>query len=376
MTGFILKGNDKMDTRINVTKTTLPDFDDYIEEIRDIWDTHWVTNMGPKHNKLCDMLKEKLEVDNIELIVNGHMSLELAIQSLDLKGEVITTPFTFASTTHAIVRNGLKPVFCDIKHSDYTIDEDQIESLITDKTSAILPVHVYGNICNDEKIQKIADKYNLKVIYDAAHAFGEKKCGKCIAAYGDASCFSFHATKVFNTIEGGAISYRNPAMGKKIYQLKNFGIEGPENVEGVGANAKMNEFCAAMGICNLKRLDKDIESRKKVVERYIECLSEFKSLRVNKYSDDIEANYAYMPVEFENEAVRNHVFAALSEENIYTRKYFYPIVSEFGCYKNMYDSNKTPVAKSVSEKILCLPLYAGLDFKVIDEIYAKLKQIL
>ena len=244
--------------RINVTRSSMPPYEEYIEAIRPLWDTHWITNMGRYHMELENQLKRYLGVPEISLMVNGHMSLELAIQMMEFQkegGEVITTPYSFISTTHAIVRNGLKPVFCDIKWSDATIDEDKIEELITDKTVAILPVHVYGNICNVEKIQEIADKYNLKVIYDAAHAFGIKYKNKGIGNWGDASIFSFHATKVFNTIEGGAVTFQERKYYKKLYNLKNFGIHDEEIVVDIGANAKMNEFCAIMGLCNLRHID-------------------------------------------------------------------------------------------------------------------------
>ena len=253
---------------ILVTHSSMPEFDEYIEEIKDIWESHWLTNMGSKHKRLQSELKDYLGVENIDLLTNGHMALELTMQAMGLTGEVITTPFTFASTTHAIVRNGLTPVFCDINAEDFTIDVNKIESLITERTSAIVPVHVYGNICDVDVIQKIADKYNLKVIYDAAHTFGEKYNGQGIGSFGDASCFSFHATKVFNTIEGGAVCFKDKTLGEEIYNLKNFGIRGPETVSGIGANAKMNEFCAAMGLCNLKHIDDEIAKRKVVVDRY------------------------------------------------------------------------------------------------------------
>ena len=206
--------------RINVTRSLMPSLEEYVEEISSMWETHWLTNMGEKHQRLEKQLKEYLDVPNITLMSNGHMALELALQSFNLTGEVITTPFTFASTTHAIVRNNLQPVFCDIKEDDFTIDVEKIESLITDKTSAILPVHVYGNICQVDEIQRIADKYGLKVIYDAAHTFGETWKGKGIGTFGDASTFSFHATKVFNTIEGGAVCYHDEEIGAKLYKLK------------------------------------------------------------------------------------------------------------------------------------------------------------
>ncbi len=256
--------------KILVTQSSMPDLDDYINEIKDIWDTRWLTNMGSKHQRLQAQLKDYLDVNNIDLLTNGHMAIELTIQAMGLTGEVITTPFTFASTTHAIVRNGLTPVFCDINPDDYTIDVTKLESLITEKTSAIIPVHVYGNICNVEEIDKIAKKHNLKVIYDAAHTFGVKYKGKGIGCFGDASCFSFHATKVFNTIEGGAVCFKDEAFLDEIYNLKNFGIRDPETVSGISANAKMNEFRAAMGLCNLKNIDTEIAKRKAVVERYRE----------------------------------------------------------------------------------------------------------
>ena len=209
-----------------------------------------------------------MDVKNIELFTNGHMALELTLQAMNLHGEVITTPFTFASTTHAIVRNGLQPVFCDIDPISMTLDTEKLENLITDRTCAIMPVHVYGNVCNIEEIERIAHKYELKVIYDAAHTFGETYKDKGVGSYGDASCFSFHATKVFNTIEGGAVCFKEKYLGDILYKLKNFGIHGPEAVDAVGANTKMNEFCAAMGICNLRHVDEEIAKRKKVAERY------------------------------------------------------------------------------------------------------------
>ena len=220
-----------MDDKILVTKSFMPPIEEYINEIRDIWDTHIMTNMGAKHKALENRLIDYLGVENISLMVNGHLALELVIQALGLTGEVITKPFTFASTTHAIVRNGLKPVFCDIDPITYTIDVKKIESLITEKTSAIIPVHVYGNICDVEKIEEIARKHNLKVIYDAAHAFGETYKGMGVGNFGDASMFSFHATKVFNSIEGGAITFQNEKIGEDLYRLKNFGIRGPERVD-------------------------------------------------------------------------------------------------------------------------------------------------
>lgn len=357
--------------KIFVTKSSMPSFDDYINEIRDIWDTHWLTNMGSKHKRLQAELKEYLGVENIDLLTNGHMALELSIQALGLTGEVITTPFTFASTTHAIVRNNLTPVFCDINTDDYTIDVDKIEPLITEKTSAIMPVHVYGNICDVEAIQRLADKYKLKVIYDAAHTFGVTYKGKGIGSFGDVSCFSFHATKVFNTIEGGAVCFRDKAFGEEIYNLKNFGIRGPEEVVGVGANAKMNEFCAAMGLCNLRNVDSEIAKRKRIVERYREHLGSVNGIKLCKNQDGVVPNYAYFPVVFDENLFgksRDEISDKLAAEGIFSRKYFYPLTNAFDCYKDKFNAADTPKALEISKRVLTLPLYADLSLEDVDRI--------
>lgn len=360
-----------MGENILVTRSSMPPFEEYIDEIRELWESHWLTNMGVKHQKLQDELKDYLGVSHIDLFTNGHMAIELALQALNLQGEVITTPFTFASTTHAIVRNGLEPVFCDINPSDFTIDVTNLERLITDKTSAILPVHVYGNICNVEEIQRIADKYGLKVIYDAAHTFGERYKGQGIGSFGDVSCFSFHATKVFNTIEGGAACFKDEEFGLELYRLKNFGIRGPEIVDGVGANAKMNEFCAAMGLCNLRHVKEEIQKRKAVVERYKEHLDGVDGIQLNPHQDGVETNYAYFPVVFDEKtfgASRNEVFEKLVQNGISARKYFYPLTNTFDCFHGKYDVNQTPVALHISKRVLTLPLYADLALEDVDRI--------
>lgn len=360
-----------MKTVINVTRSSMPPFEEYTEEIKDIWQSHWLTNMGVKHQKLQTELKEYLDVENIDLLTNGHMALELSLQALNLQGEVITTPFTFASTTHAIVRNGLKPVFCDINPIDFTIDVNTIESLITDKTCAIMPVHVYGNICNVEVIEQLAQKYELKVIYDAAHTFGVKYKGKGVGSFGDVSCFSFHATKVFNTIEGGAACFKDKDFGLDLYRLKNFGIRGPEKVDAVGANAKMNEFCAAMGLCNLKHVDEEIAKRKVVADRYRELLDDVEGLQLNPVQKDVQANYAYFPVVFDEKifgSSRNEVFLKLQQEGIVARKYFYPLTNTFECFHGEYNPKETPVALHVSKRVLTLPLYADLPLADVDRI--------
>lgn len=356
----------------------MPPIEEFVEEIKDIWDSHILTNMGTKHKELEKRLSEYLHVKNISLMVNGHMALELAIQAMNLSGEVITTPFTFASTTHAIVRNGLIPVFCDIDAETYTMDADKIENLITDKTSAIIPVHVYGNICAIEKIEKIAKRHGLKVIYDAAHAFGEEYNHVGIGNFGDASIFSFHATKVFNTIEGGAVCFNDEEYGLDLYRLKNFGIRSPEKVDCIGANAKMNEFQAAMGLCNLCYIDSEIIKRKKVYEYYMEKLGDIPGIQLINEQNGVKSNYAYFPVIFhENEygATRNEVYEALAEKKIFSRKYFFPLTSTYDCYHGKFDVNMTPIALYISKRVLTLPIYADLDYSIVNEICNILKEI-
>ena len=353
-----------------VTRSSMPELDEYIEEIRPIWDTHWLTNMGTKHNELTARLQEYLGVPYVSLVVNGHMALENAIRALKLEGEVITTPFTFASTTHAIVRSGLVPVFCDIDPGDYTIDVNKIEELITEKTSAIMPVHVYGNICGVEAIQSIAEKHALKVIYDAAHAFGETLNGTGIGNFGDISCYSFHATKVFNTIEGGAVVFKDKSLVDTLHYLRDFGIYDEERIVEVGTNAKMNEFCAAMGLCNLRHLDSEIAKRKAVNDRYFERLEGVKGIRLNKGRTDVKSNYAYFPVVVDEGfgKTRDELQRLLAENGIYSRKYFYPLISDFDCYRDKYDSRLTPVALDISKKVLTLPMFADLAPEEVDRI--------
>ena len=349
----------------------MPTYEEYCEEIKDLWDSHWLTNMGEKHQKLQKQLINYLGVENVELMVNGHMSLELIIQAMGLKGEIITTPFTFASTTHAIVRNGCEPVFCDINPIDFTLDVSKIESLITDRTCAIMPVHVYGNVCNVEEIERIANKYGLKVIYDAAHTFGVRYKGKGIATYGDASCFSFHATKVYNTIEGGAVCFQEPELGQKLCRLRDFGIRDAEVVDGIGSNAKMNEFAAAMGLCNLRHIDTEIDKRARIVKRYRERLDGVDGIQLSPIQNDVKPNYAYFPVIFNERtfgASRNEVANALNLQGINARKYFYPITNSFECFHGKYDTSKTPVALNISLRVLTLPLYADLSLEEVDSI--------
>ncbi len=355
---------------ILVTRSSMPDLDEYIDEIRELWDSHWLTNMGVKHKELEAKLKEYLRVSNLQLFANGHLALEMLLQAEELSGEVITTPFTFASTTHAIVRNGLKPVFCDIREDDYTIDADKIEALITDKTTAIVPVHVYGNICEVEKLQDIAARHGLKLIYDAAHCFGETYKDEGVGSFGDASIFSFHATKVYNTIEGGAVCYRTPELFEKLYLVKNFGIVN-EHVWLPGGNAKMNEFAAAMGLCNLRHVEQEIEKRKTVFYRYMDNLKDAVGIKLPIEKEGVKRNYAYFPIVIDPEVFgedRDRVFDRLAAGGIHARKYFYPITNAFECYRDVFDPQSTPIALRISERVLTLPMYADLELCDVDYI--------
>lgn len=360
----------------------MPSYEEYIEAIKPLWDTHMLTNMGQYHRELENQMREFLDVPFVSLMVNGHMSLELTLQSFGFPegSEVITTPFTFISTTHAIVRNRLEPVFCDIKPEDGTIDESKIEDLITEKTVAIMPVHVYGNICNYEKIEEIAYNYGLKVIYDAAHAFGEKLIINStsgqkqelvgVGNLGDASIFSFHATKVFNTIEGGAAVFSDPNLYQKLYNLKNFGIRGEERVVEVGANAKMNEFCAIMGLCNLKHIDAAIESRKQCAKRYDDALRSVPGISFLDQRKDATSNFAYYPIILEDDypITRDMLYTKLREYDIYTRKYFHPVTSDQSCFKNKYKNCSLDMARGLSQKVLVLPIYEDMPTESQDMI--------
>jgi len=355
---------------IYVTKSSMPSFEEYCAEIRPIWESHILTNNGPLHHQLEQELKRYLDVRHVTLFVNGHNALECIFETFGLEGEVITTPFTFASTTHAIVRRGLTPVMCDVKPDNYTLDPEQVEKLITPKTSAIVPVHVYGNLCDNEALQEIADRHGLRLIYDAAHAFGVRKDGVSIAGWGDASMLSFHATKVFNTIEGGAVCLNGHGVKELLTQWRNFGITSPDTVEYVGGNAKMNEFAAAMGLCNLRHVDEEIAKRRLVFERYMERLEGTAGISLPRAQPGVTRNYAYLPVLFNKGfgATRDEVFAALGKNGIHARKYFYPLVSDYECYAGRWDSSETPVAAEAARKVLTLPLYAELSLEEVDRI--------
>ena len=369
-----------MKEKIMVTRPFLPDrkvFDRYVDEI---WQNKWLTNQGPLHERFSQQLKEYLGVENITPTVNGHIALEVALRGLRIHGEVITTPFTFASTTHSIALCGLTPVFCDIRESDMTLDPDKIENLITDKTEAILPVHVYGHPCQTELLEKIAIKHNLKILYDAAHAFGVKKNGECLALAGDASIFSFHATKLFNSIEGGAIVFKDQRYKKNFDMFKNFGIANEESVPFIGGNGKMNEFQAAMGLANLEYMPEIIQHRKEYTLHYRERLARIQGIRFFMPDEncDVEYNYAYFPVLIDEDARmnRNEIYDELKKADIYARKYFFPLVSDCACYRNIPSAKNLPVASRIAQQVMTLPLYADLGHENVDYICDQLETLL
>lgn len=359
--GSVLLENIGFDEPIFVTRPLLPPIEEYEQQLKRIWENKWLTNNGPIERDLQQKLIEYLGIENIQLFANGHSALELAIKALGLKGEVITTPFTFASTTQAIINNGLTPVFADVSEEYYNLDPNCIEDLITDKTEAIIPVHVFGNPCEVKKIEKIAKNNDLKVIYDAAHAFGVSINGNSIVNYGDISMFSFHATKVFNTIEGGALVFNDDELNYKLKSLKNFGIT-PDNEEVMflGQNAKMNEFEAAMGLINLNHVDEAIQERKLIYETYLDSLSSLEEdgkLKMLRPNSNVDYNYAYFTIKLNTAQERDYLFSQLPKYNIFSKKYFYPPCNEFPAY----DFNKnTPIAHEISNTILSIPIYVGL----------------
>lgn len=356
---------------IQVTRSSLPDFQEYCDEIKSIWDTRWLTNNGPKYQKLAESLKKYLKVQNIQMFSNGHMALELAIKALGLTGQIITTPFTFASTTQAIVNCGLTPVFCDVEEKYYTMDPEKIEALITPETSAIIPVHVYGNICDYKAIEKIAEKHNLKVIYDAAHAFGIQVDSMGAGSLGDITMFSFHATKTFNTVEGGCLTFPDEKLNKELSALRQFGMYGKEDAEIIGTNAKLTEFHAAMGICNLRNIDEYIADRENCFKRYRERLGNIEGIVLPPVQRYVKSNYSYFPVLFDKKAFglnRDEVSAALEQHNIFARKYFYPLTSDFSAIKERFTVQPTPIASRIAGRVLTLPLYSDLTAEEVDRI--------
>ena len=363
-----------MDKKIFVTQPLLPNIKDFEKHVKDIWESKWLANMGAKHNELETKLKDVLKVPNVSLFNNGTIALLTALKAMNLPygSEVITTPFTFAATPHCIVWNNCKPVFCDIEPNTMTIDADKIESLITPNTSAILGVHVYGFPCDVEKIDIIAKKYNLKVIYDAAHAFSTEINGKGIGTFGDITMFSFHATKLFNTIEGGCLTYNDETLKKKIYNLRNFGIQSEEIVEDVGINGKMNEFQASMGLENLKIFREEQNKRQILKSIYDKNLSAVRGIRLPQIPNYATNSYQYYPIVIENDypISRDELYDKFKTLNIFTRKYFYPACHDYECYKNdlAVKLADLSVVDDIKNKVLCLPYYGNLEDSIANQI--------
>lgn len=359
---------------IYVTQPSLPNLDDFGVLLADIWNRKILTNNGYYHNLLEQKLAEYLGVKYVSLFSNGTLALMVALKYLKIEGEVITTPYSFVATSHSILWNGCSPVFCDVEEGGFNIDSDKIESLITDKTTAILPVHVYGIPCNHSKIDKIAKKYNLKVIYDAAHAFGVKENGDSVLNFGDLSILSFHATKVFNTIEGGAIISHDIDTKLRIDKLKNFGIVDEQTVEECGINAKMNEIQSAFGLLQLKTIDDSIAKRKLLFDKYVNIFKDINGISILNISSNLEYNYSYFPIlvdETEYGLGRDQLYNKLKEINVFSRKYFYPLISDFDTYKD-YRTSELMNAKLVSNNVLCLPLYDSMTAKDFDVIVGEI----
>lgn len=362
-----------MEKSIKVTQSSMPPFEEYCAEIQSLWDSRWLTNMGEKHRQLEAALRQYLGAARIKLFTNGHLALETALAAFGFPAgsEVITTPFTFASTTQAIVRAGLIPVFCDVEPETWTLDPQKLEPLITEKTAAVLPVHVYGNFCDVDGIKQVAGRYKLKVIYDAAHTFGANYYGSSAAAFGDAAMFSFHATKVFHTIEGGAVCFSDIALAEPLECLKNFGQDSSGDCPYIGGNAKMSEFQAAMGLCSLRHLEGELAKRKTAAERYWKLLGGVEGIRFMKLRPGVTPNYAYFPILFDGVRFnRDEICERLKGRGIMARKYFYPLTSCFTCCQRLFSTGAelTPVAAGVAENVLTLPLYAGLSVDEVDQI--------
>jgi dTDP-4-amino-4,6-dideoxygalactose transaminase len=359
--------------RINVTQPSLPPLEEFIPYLEEIWESKLITNNAKFHQEFEKQLADYLRVKYVSLFVNGTLALITALQELRISGEVITTPYSFVATTHALWWNGIKPVFVDIEPEYCNLNPEKIEAAITTKTTAILPVHIYGNPCNVEKIQEIADIYGLKVIYDAAHAFGVKKDGNSILNFGDLSVLSFHATKTFNTIEGGAIVCHDEKTKQRIDYLKNFGFADEVTVVAPGINAKMNELQAAFGLLQLKTFDKQINKRKEIVNVYRKLLKDIKGISFLDDIDNVKHNYAYFPIFIDIAKYgksRNELYFYLKEQNIYGRRYFYPLISQFPTYRGLESAKpeNLPVAVSIAEKVLCLPIYSKISIAIVETI--------
>jgi dTDP-4-amino-4,6-dideoxygalactose transaminase len=363
---------------IYVTRPLCPPLPAIISKLEEVWASRTLTNMGTQHNLLGEKLKKLLHVPNLSLFNNGTIALTTACHSLELSGEVITTPFTFAATPHVLMWSNIKPVFCDIDHETMNIDAEKIESMITPQTTAILPVHVFGTPCDVDKIQEVADRHGLRVIYDAAHAFGVKIDGVGIGNYGDISMLSFHATKLFHTVEGGALLYKDNNLQTKINLMKNFGIKNEEEVIMTGTNGKMNELQAAVGLVVLDYVELERAKRKKLIQIYKECLKDIEGISFLPDLPNVQSNYQYMVIRI-NKALfgrsRDDVYDEFKRYNVFTRKYFYPLCSDYSCYKHFPSSaaSNLPVANRVVKEVLSLPLYGDLSEADVQKISALLK---
>lgn len=360
------------DQPIYVTRPFLPPLEQFCEGLKEIWDNRWLTNDGPIVRRFTRQLSNFFQTDNICLFNNGTLALQLALAGMNISGEVITTPFTFVATTHALFWNKIRPVFVDIEPQYYTLDPERVEAAITPWTTAILAVHVYGHPCNVHALADIARRHRLRLLYDAAHAFGVQVGGQSIAHFGDLSMFSFHATKLYHSLEGGMLAFPDSGLKKTFDYLKNFGFENELEVVMPGTNAKMNEMQALMGGMMLKYLDDLIAKRRRITQAYQECLQEVPGLKLaSRVSEDVEYNYAYMPVEiFEEEfgMSRDELYASLKQYNIHARRYFYPLVCDYPCYRNVMVGKTMPVARAVSSRILTLPIYPDLALEDVHRI--------
>jgi dTDP-4-amino-4,6-dideoxygalactose transaminase len=343
----------------------MPPLEEFMPFLEQIWKNKWLTNGGPYHQEFERKLADYLGVEHLALFVNGTLALVTALQALRITGEVITTPYSFVATAHSLLWNGIKPIFVDIHPETFNLDPDKIEAAITPHTTAILPVHVYGNPCDVEKIQKIADTYGLKVIYDAAHAFGVKYKGECLSKHGDLSILSFHATKVFNTFEGGAIICPDAKTKKRIDDLKNFGFADEVTVVASGINGKMNEMQAAFGLLQLKHINKAIDRRREIYTKYLEQLSTVPGISFPALSVNSTYNYAYFPILVRPEypLSRDALFQKLRDNGIYARRYFYPLISDFPMYRGLSSAARSnlPVASKTADQVICLPIYPILE---------------
>jgi dTDP-4-amino-4,6-dideoxygalactose transaminase len=360
-------------TKIQVTSPLLPSLAEYVPYLEDIWNRKWLTNNGHYHQELEKALCEYLGVEHLSLFTNGTLTLITALQAMRITGEVISTPYSFVATAHSIWWNGLKPVFIDVEERTGNINSALIEQAITPQTTAIMPVHVYGNPCDVQGIQDVADRYGLAVIYDAAHAFGVKVNGESILNFGDMNSLSFHATKTYNTVEGGALVLKDSRTKKRIDFLKNFGFADETTVIASGINSKMDELRAAYGLLNLKQIDSAIAQRKKIAEAYRECLRSVEGISFFEDMPDVTHNYSYFPI-FVNEneygMSRDSLYEKMKQNDIFCRRYFYPLISDFPMYKGLSSSapERLPIAHKMASEVICLPIYAGLELGDVERV--------